>query len=411
MRTILRRGLIPFAAVARAGWMAGLLSLLMVSCGKEEVPPVVETIRVTLLDVRNEGRVDVYQDLARQFTESHPGAVVECVTRTVNPEEPNRDPAGWLADTDVVIFPSYLNSVFRDQPNTFYPITREEADIPSVIQLAYAESAPPSYWAMPLVIDPYVLVIKKREAGESSPPSDWPAILFNATLYKQIKRLAGPPLFVFLSRDPMSLADSVAAHQLAFGYGRDFLHGMPFEPDVTPEINRENLNRALRNLKLFIQEDPAAAVAELPKAEDLEDFVRNEPFVTIAKLSRFRALPEETRNALFAIPLPTPYKHSVACHVTAAGVPIGAEKPALGEQWIAFLRESVDPLAERMGVLPARTGGGGVAGEVYPPDTIYILRENTKTLTAQNLIDALNGGFDKEELEKMWTAAFYFPSH
>ncbi|MFB3786739.1 MAG: hypothetical protein ACE15F_10250 [bacterium] len=412
MRQIFPTGSAALVLAARVGLALALVFMVAASCGKkkEETPPP-EKIRVSLLDPRNEMRLEVFQEFAVQFAESHPGTVVECATKAVNPDGKNLDPAQWLADTDVAVIPSYLNSAFRNQPNSFYPISQETPDIPSVIQMAYAGATPASYWAQPLVIDPYVLVTKKRDSADASPPAEWQEILLDGTLFKRAHRYAGTPVFVFLIQDPFSLADSVAAHQLSFGYGRDFLHAIPLEDEVTPEINRQTLARALQNMKRFILDDPNARVVEVPKADDLPDFVRNEPFVTIAQLSVFHALPPQIQASLFVTPLPTPYKQTVACQVIAAGVPIGSGQPSRGEQWIAFLRGSLDNLAQKLGGLPARIPSGGAENALYPPETVFLPRENTKILSHKNLIDALNGDLNPDELEKLWTSAFFLPPH
>lgn len=412
MRQIFQSGLAVRTIPARVGLVLALVSVLIVSCSKkeEETPQPVETLRVTLLDPRNEMRLEVFQEFADQFAQSHPGTVVECATKAVNPDDPKLDTARWLADTDVAVFPSYLNAVFRNQPNSFYPVSQETQDLPAMIQLAYAGATPASLWSLPLVIDPYVLVIKKRDPADATPPSEWQEILLRGNLFQRARRYAGIPMFVFLIQDPLSLADSVAAHQFSFGYGRDMLHAIPLEEEVTPEINRQTLSRALQNMKRFILNDPNARVAEVPKADDLPDFVRNEPYVTIAKLSAFHALPPEARANLFATPLPTPYKQTVACQVIAAAVPIGSERPSGGEKWLAFLRESLDSLAQKLGGLPARTLVN-IENAFYPPDTVFIPRENMKTLSHKNLIDALNGDLSPEELENLWAGAFFFPPH
>ena len=61
MRQIFQSGLAVRTIPARVGLVLALVSVLIVSCSKkeEETPQPVETLRVTLLDPRNEMRLEV----------------------------------------------------------------------------------------------------------------------------------------------------------------------------------------------------------------------------------------------------------------------------------------------------------------------------------------------------------------
>ncbi|MGC9328714.1 MAG: hypothetical protein ACP5I1_13850, partial [Candidatus Hinthialibacter sp.] len=101
---------------------------------------------------------------------------------------------------------------------------------PPVLDVAYAGSTQSTNWALPLVLDPVVLIVKKNGPNDPNPPSNWSAIQMQAQLFE-----IPPPHLVFTSGDPLSLADGIAFQQFSVGYKADVLHNAEREEGVSIE--------------------------------------------------------------------------------------------------------------------------------------------------------------------------------
>ncbi|RJP18739.1 MAG: hypothetical protein C4527_28520 [Candidatus Omnitrophota bacterium] len=380
-----------------------LLLFLAVSCGKKTPP---EEFTVKIINVQNELIPSAWIQCASHYRAAHPGLILHTSTEIVSADASSAELQAQLEGSDVVIFPSLLHKTLHALPHAFYPVSVTDSVLPPIVNTAYAAASPNAYWAAPLLLDPVLMIVKSQAAkGIGKIPSNW-IDFTNMDIFWDPPR----PHLVFLTGTPTSLADGVAAQQLARGFEKYALQNIPPDPQFTREEEIEVLQRSLQNLNAYFSLDMDSKIIELPQVEDLSAFLRSSAYMTFARRSARLALAEEEQIQLMEILTPANDREAIPCYLISAAIPLNAANPSRAEEYIAYLLDHARELADAQHYLPCWTliGTEDGIGE-FSPHVLYTPRIQSINLGQKAVIDAMNGAMAIEEMNGIWKEGFYIP--
>ncbi len=397
-------------------WVSGyafglfLIALFIGSCTKSTPTPPAEVkknLNIKVLQTAGFLQDESFSQVANQYAQAHPELVVNCTPEVVSPDLAVENLAAQLNQYDVVIFSSVLNEKFRPQTSLFYPIQGIDLEMPPVIDTVYAGSAESSPWALPLLMDPVVVVVKKSGADDAYFPSDWQSILLRAQLLEKKQ-----PYLVFLSEFPTELGDSIASQQFAAGYLRDTLLKTPPEEGITETEQLAACGRALQNMKSLMIDSEQSRVVEIPQVKNLESFIESDAHAAIATYSQYRKLPETARQMLFVRDFPKNFKAISTCALVAIAIPLQSANPSLGEDFIRYVVSQLDSLAAQQNLFPVRMPDNPEKGiGFFERNTVFVPRENANALSDKIVIDTMNGDLKISDLNNLWLPSFYIPGN
>lgn len=395
---------ISFVTFGRFFVLVSLIFVLTIGCGGEKTPP--KSLTVKVIDTGGLIREEVFPQIAQQFASTQPGLIVCCTPETVSPDIRTDELSAIFGKGDVVIFPSMLNEKLRTQSNLFYPVQGLNLSLPPVLDLAYAGATESSQWAAPLLVDPMMMFVKKGGQDDTYIPRDWQTIYMRATMMDRPL-----PYFVFLTGDPLGLADSIALQQFSVGYQTEMLHHTQPEQGVTEEDKRVTYAAALANMKVFITGSVEKRMEQIPQVSNLETFFASGAYVTFARYSAYMRLPETSRALLEPLMAPQSYGPVAPCYAIAAGIPIQSANPSLGEEFIRYLLSQIDQIAGKQNYLVAQLPAETEKGiGIFPRNTVFVIREGMGALSEKVVIDAINGDLGIEDLNQLWRTTFFLPS-
>lgn len=387
------------------------LSLFITSCGEKKPP---EKLTIKIIDSENELTPDIYVQIVSDFAKTHPKLIVNCTPTIVLSDISANELVAKFIGTDVVIFPSLFNHELRSLPNAFYPIQPDNTEIPPVIDRAYAAEESGKSWAIPLIMDPMVMVLKQTF---NPPDLSWLMLEIYGNLYRNTHGNGTPPMCILNGR-PSDLADSVTSRILAMGFERYTLHHVPLEVDRTEEDFLLSVGNGFLNWRRFLDATPkqyttpADRISELPLVSDIKAFIDSDAAMTFVRYSDFAGLSPELKQKIRVIQIPTPYEPSILAHVVSAGIPIDSENPTRGDEFIRFLLSQKNKLCDNSGFIPVeKTTVSSELNRIISPQTVIIPREKSTTLGQKMVIDALNGTMNFEEFNAIWTSSIFVPSH
>ncbi|MBN2327851.1 MAG: substrate-binding domain-containing protein [Candidatus Omnitrophica bacterium] len=379
-------------------------SLLLIGCAEKEEP--LKQVNIKIINVNGMIQDDVFPPLAKQYAAAHSDRIVHCTPETASSDIQPDELAGLLTGCDAVVFPSLLNQKCRAQADLFYPIQDMGDSCPPVLDAAYAGTTQNSNWAVPLVLDPVVMIVKKNGPNDENPPSSWSAVTMHAQLFN-----LKPPHLVFITGDPLSLADSIAFQQFSAGFKADVLHNAEREEGVTEKDQLGIFARSLMNLKPYMADSAQARLQEIPQVKDLQAFFQSNALASFCRYSEYLRLPENLQNQMAVFPLPNNYGPVAVCYVIAAGVPVQSANPAMGEDFIRFLQKEIQSIALKQNYLVSHIPSDNQKGiGVFPPQAVFVPRESGGALSEKLVIDAVNGDLGIHELNSLWMDSFFIPS-
>ena len=162
------------------------------SCGSKKAP---ETLTIKIIKTSGEVEPEIFAQAVRNFGSTHPGLILSASTEIIETDTPETAAAAMLAKSDVLIFSTLLNTKLRNQAEAYYPLSATEAVIPHLFDRAYAAAAPSTIWAMPLVLDPMVMVYKNSLAQyipHTPPPNGWAEFIAGCEFSRGRDSLAPP---------------------------------------------------------------------------------------------------------------------------------------------------------------------------------------------------------------------------
>ncbi len=383
--------------------LCALISLFL-CCGKEEKPP--EELTLKILNIDGELKPEVFIQSASEYVAAVPDLILNTSTEIITADISSDELRSHLAKTDVVIFPSLVQKKLHSLPNAFYPVSVTASELPRVLDSAYAGSAPDSYWAVPLLLDPILMVIKEQAIKNyQKNPSSWADLSGMRSLWPESK-----PHLLFLTGYPLSVADSLAAQQLARGYEKELIQAVPLEMDITQKEIQEVLERGFLNLKRNFFKDVDEKMMELPQVSDLSAFVESNAFYTFARRSSYVALPEFLKQQLRVRITFYNYKPTAPCYVIAAALPLDAAHPAQAEDFIQFLLDHLEEIEKAHGYHATWPQSGEKQVDQYPADTVFVPRIQSVIVGQKAVIDTFNGTMRLQELNDIWMKGLFIPS-
>jgi len=397
-----------YAARALVSLFLLYLGLFSVSCGGKK--KTTESLTVKILNAAGEIKPDAFKEELKTFAASYPGLIAGASVETV---DPNTNAISSAMKSDVLIFPSILNAQLRNQAEAFYPLSATATTLPQGLNTAYAAATPSTLWAVPLVLDPIVMVTKKsleKSLGTQKVPSGWVDFYTACDLSKNWFKVL-PPYMIFLTGNPLRIMDSMAAMQLAMGHEKYSIQSVKPEPGVTTEDVQAAVERGLRNLKRVWNASSDAEMVELPQATDLNAFLKSSALLTVARYSEYLSLAKETQEQLVAQPVYRSDKPVTVCYVIAAAIPVDSANPARAKEFIERLVSQAPSLAGTHASLPAVfPPNTEMEFSIYPRETHFFPRENSTALGQKAVIDFMNNKFGLKELTDLWRLAFYIPA-
>lgn len=278
------------------------------------------------------------------------------------------------------------------------------AVVPEVFDQAYAMAEDDqSLWAVPFLFDPVVMVMKKqatRLVGDASPPETWGKL--NLISAQALNNGFPMPHLVFLTGDPLLLADSLTTLQFAVGMGEISAS----EEDL--EIILDNEERALQDslsyLRNYMTPDEED-LTSLPQLQDMQGFMDSKAILTLARYSSVLRLGEAVRNQLHLTLFTGDFeKILVPTYGYAAAVPLNASSPQAGQAFVRYLLEQANGDAHLS------------LDQIQSPDqkwlthvTHFLPRENPTSVNQKWVIDALNGSLRLSDYTNIWKKAYFFP--
>lgn len=388
-----------------------LVAFVMVSCGKkkEEKPPEQLNIKVFLSS--DSSTSDVYRNVINQYAAAHSELIVNSTMESDSLQQIKANPSGYLSNADVIVYPSTYNTVLRSQPSNYYPLSATIAQIPPVVDQAYRNPDTGKLWALPLVADPMIMVLKKNAArvtGDSTPPKTWSKVDMISGI--NLSNGLAMPHFVFLNKDSLYLADSMAAIQMAVGFYQDSLRGEKIEEKSTEEKRMQTLHQSVTHFRNYFNEE-GEPINQLPQVTSLTEFIESDALFTIARHSDYMNLPNEMQNQLFLMIIPTDYeKITIPCHLIVSAVPIQAANHKRGIEFIKFLLDNANVVADGIGGLVIdQTSIKNDANSLLSMDLYLVPRESDLAIGQKSVIDVLNGDFSIKEFTHLWAEGFYLP--
>ncbi len=388
-----------------------LITMMMVSCGKkkEEKPPEQLNIKVFLSP--DSSTSDVYRNVINQYSTAHSELIVNSTMESDSLQQIKANPSGYLTNTDVIVYPSTYNTVFRSQPSDYYPLSATIAQIPPVADQAYRKPDTGKLWALPLVADPLVMVLKKdaaRVTGDSSPPKTWSKVDMISGI--NLSNGLAMPHFVFLNKDSLYLADSMAAIQMAVGFYQDLLRGQEIEEKSTEEMRLQTLHQSVMHFRNYFNEE-GETINQLPQVTSLSEFIESDALFTIARHSDYMNLPKEMQDQLFLMIIPTDYeKVTIPCHLIVSAVPIQSANHKRGIEFVKFLINNADDIADGIGGIAIdQSTQKNDANSLFSMDIYLVPRESGLAIGQKTVIDVLNGDFSIKEFTQLWAEGFYLP--
>lgn len=395
-----------FAWIVKGGCIAIAIAVavILAGCGSGKKEAKNE-LNVKVINTNGIVREDMVAKAIEQFSQANSGVIVHCTPETVASDITPEDLALQLTDCDAVIFSSLLNEKLRSQTSLFYPIQKRDVEVPPILDVAYAGSTESSFWAMPLLIDPTMMFVKKSNPNDDYSPGDFQSILVRAQMMDKPQ-----PYFVFLTGNPMGLADGIATQQLSYGYEREALHRTPPDVSLTDEEKKGVLSRSLANMKLLMTGSVEERLSEVPQSKDLETFIKSDAYAAYGRYSEYAQLPEDMQNSLFTREPLRNGAPAVPCYAIAVGIPIQAANPALAEKWIDFLLNQMESMSIDQGYLPGMLPANPDQGiGVFARNAAFVPRENSGALSEKIVIDAINGDLGIEEFNRLWRTSYFIP--
>lgn len=383
------------------------LVFTFVSCEKKQVPPPQENFGVRIVSIPGQIDAEAYKSVIAGFKSSNPNLIMEVTAEATAIDAFSKDPLSMIKGTDVLVFPSIVTSTLQSQKSAFYPQSATETTTYKTITPAFA--AEKGLWAVPLTLDPVVMIAKKNAfnlIGEDGSNFNWNKILIvsNMSLEKGVKK----PHLVFTTGRLEGLTDSIAALEFAFGFAQDPINSAT---DFTSTMNQLSLAKVMqasnKGLETFmIAKDET--LKEIPQVETLSAFVSNPNAIfTIARLSDYFALPADQQNQLSFAPAGTDHP-VIPCYGVAVAVPLEAKYPARAKEFIKFLNDKMGELAQKSHTLPANPQIPQ-AWQVFSKDSLPQIRINNKNIDSKLALEILSGT-DKILLANMkWLPAFSVP--
>lgn len=388
-----------------------LPAFFLQSCSKPPKPP--EILSVGILNAANEIRSDIYKEALKEFAAGIPGLIAGATEETVAPDIAEADLSRRLTGCDVAIFPTILNKKIRTYSDAFYPLSASDTVILPIFKQTYAAVAPASVWALPLVLDPVVMVYNQAvydQLNRPAFPGDWAEMYYICELLKSDRKISPPYLF-FLSKNPLALEDSIVSLQLSFGYDNYAIQSITPSRELPPEEVTAQVGRAVKNLKLLLSPKPAEALTEIPHTPDLSTFIETKGLVTFARYSEFLSLPAEKRSQLRAKPIFSAGKPTTVCYGIAAAVPRDSTNPGRAKEWIHYLISKGNEIAEKQQGIPAgRLPNSEAKHPLFSIEDFFVPRETLDNITPKAVLDLLNGNLSLEEFSEPWRSGFFMPS-
>ncbi len=381
-----------------------IIPVLMIGCGGASKN--IQALNIKIIDVDGELKPDILTSAIEQYKTAHAGLVVNTTFEVVSQDILSNTLTAGFAGCDVVITPSLLNSKFDGLSNVFYPISSAELSIPPSLHAAYESgSTGNQLWAAPLLLDQFIILVKKSNLNDDYKPGSWLDLQSRALGMDY----AQPYLFVQTGRS-LGLADFVACQQFAYGYKNLNFHDTPVDPEMTEDDYLGVLGRSLSNMKRFLFESVDDRISTIPQIKDLNKFLSSETYFTIVRYSDYMNLDELSQKRLFILPIPQSGAPVSPCYVTAAGIPIQSGNPVLAEDFIRFLTTQVDALAKVQNQLPALLPTDEKKGiGFYSRETAFVPRVANVALSDKIIIDAINGDISINELNNLWISGFFVP--
>ncbi|MEW6234269.1 MAG: hypothetical protein AB1656_02680 [Candidatus Omnitrophota bacterium] len=399
-------------SAVRFGLLFLCASVVFVSCGKKEEKKPVEKLNVKIFLSGTNLKVKAFEPIFKEFEAAHGGVVVNATVETADPGKVKDDPALYIGQADVILFPSAFNAALRSRPDAYYPISATMTVMPPLIDKAYIAADGTSNWALPLLIDPVVIAFKKAASeiiGENKPPRDWAKI----SMISGMKRSEGTtmPHLVFITDSPYGLTDSLAAFQMAAGFYQDQVREIAVNKEEYEMFGVKAFGQAILNLKTYLKESEGP-VEEIPQLSNVSEFVQSKSLIAFTRYSSVMSLPSNERDQLYLLLPPCDEKKmTIPCQVAAGALPMEASNPKRGMDFLNFLLSHIDVVAKAQGYCTLHEAENGKADLRFAPGVYFVVRDNEAIINQKTAIDAMNGRLPVEEFNERWAEGFNLPKN
>lgn len=248
--------------------------------------------------------------------------------------------------SDIVLFSSELNQQIRSQQAAFHPIEWGESyEPPAYLDAAYAASEPSTGWALPIALDPIVMIQKKDAAlaiGENGPLTSWEEI----NLINQLERRNGvtSPIWGFINNYPASLTDSLIAYYLTLGV-------QPLPPDLARHWTGK-VKAASELHAALLKSDPDQELAEVPVLPSIEAFVRSNVYFAFTRHSLIQdELKNDIPDTILVASLPRSDGSDTFAYALSAAIPLQASNPDGAKAWVEKCIKNEDQWAKSLNAL------------------------------------------------------------
>lgn len=420
----------PTIPIKRGSWitMAAMLSaVLMISCGGgtdtgegiTEAPQGTKEARhvesvnlgVSIVSVDKEISPQVAENIVAALKTYSPEFIVDATFYQVASDELSAKRSEIQNEADLIYFPSTAFAQMKVNQEDFYPASLTEITLPHLLDAAFSAESPDAHWAVPLALDPVVMVTKRtfiEVIGLGAPPSSWSEIF---TINELLKRdeLQTFPQLAYLSGTPQQLTDGFVGHVISRGYGRHHLDpeaiGLPewYDDEV------EGFSRVIQTLRDAFTGSQTDTIIEIPQVSDLKSFMNSPASYTFCRLSTVNAMNAQQREQVMVGPIPSTDLDVALCHAYAVAVPMSARKPQAAHRFIRTLLQSAEKIAHTQGILPINQGSAPGLDRPYSENTVFLPRINQQSLNEKVILDLYNGKINVEETKRHWQGAYFFP--
>lgn len=371
-----------------------------------------QTIRVVAMQVGSELNPEALETMVTEYASSRDTITVEFSVVQADPSQPQSIPKA-LENADLAIFSSLLHSALRPRIESFYPIPAndETSALPSTLPAVYASMEQSAHWAVPLVLDPVVMVMKRDMAnriGEPVPVESWAKI----QLMKTVTTQGGIwPQMGVVTSTPLAIADSAAV--LALGYG---FHANHLRSDWTQEMlpvdrmmDVQAMGFAGLGRTLVDPTEGDSLIQELPVYPTLTDFLDSEAQFTFVRYSAWLAENPELKSSSFSMIAPGPQGKSTVVYALSAAVPMTSSAPDAAANVVRYLQDNASAIAEAHSMFDPYSMGSAISELNLDASTAILVRENATGIESDLFLGMLRGIAEISDFNTRWSTGFYVP--